>query len=369
MHLTLSDFNILAGLKLPLCIAGLLVTFCGGGAYCQQLHIEGLTGASDTLLNIRTTYSGPQQIVGLSIHTRNSNAVFSDRGAVIEGGRVGMHIESDNFALIATSRDQAAASFSAGDFQPHIGLYGKHYLNQSDDDEGVIASAPFSPSSDLWLLSNDDVFMLLDENDDEDGALRVRRTSGILPFTVFSIDETGGIMSLGVSASSGNLTNRKIVYADAQGDLTRHDHPFILDVPCTAFNPGRYEPDEIPYYVIEFNSGANVSEWIAPIDLPNGSILKEVRALVSDNTPLTRAKITLRKISIIGGPGHYVIQNINSIETSNILADPLEISFSANDEKINNGQFFYDIELEDISSSSQSPPVRIYGIKIEYELP
>lgn len=57
-------------------------------------------------------------------------------------------------------------------------------------DDGIIASEPDDPDSDLFLSSNDEVWIRLDQNDDEDGHFEIQNGT---EDTVLRVDETGDV--------------------------------------------------------------------------------------------------------------------------------------------------------------------------------
>jgi hypothetical protein len=97
------------------------------------------------------------------------------------------------------------ASFSS--VAPDVVLGGDGF-----NDEGNLWSDPAGPSSDIYIRSHDEVWIELDENDDEASQFRVRNGTNT---TAFSVDESGNTVATGTKSAAVRMSSGEFrkVYA------------------------------------------------------------------------------------------------------------------------------------------------------------
>lgn len=159
---------------------------------------------------------------------------------VYGSGATGLFGSGDAFGGRFTASDTGTGVYSLGKigvtgiaFTGATGGYGGFFTNHNDgepallatgsgtddqdlilggegaDDDGTLWSDPDEPGSDLFMYSNDEFWIHLDNNDDEtDSEFRVYNSSGSV---VFSVDESGNVTSAGASANAVETSDGEAV--------------------------------------------------------------------------------------------------------------------------------------------------------------
>lgn len=108
-------------------------------------------------------------------------------------------------AGIGTNSPQAQLHVSAtngsGIYASGTGISDKDLvLGTTDvDDDGTVWTDPAEDGSDLFMYSNDEIWLYLDNNNDEDGSFQIRNGVGSV---VWSVDEGGNVTNSGVRATA-----------------------------------------------------------------------------------------------------------------------------------------------------------------------
>lgn len=164
----------------------LLSTLCFHLRAQLQFVVEGDANSTDTVFSISTASEPHQDFIGLYVHSEPSPG----RGiaASFNGGILGLTAESNQHTGLRAQSTLAYGLRGIGiqgygaNFQGGAGsliLGGSQYEFGSGQDEGVISTDPLLSSSDLWLSSNDNVVLQLDQNDDEENSrLQIKNGAG-----------------------------------------------------------------------------------------------------------------------------------------------------------------------------------------------
>lgn len=147
---------------------------------------------------------------------------INDRGVAGKfiGGRGGVTSFGDYYGVWATADGPAgyglraysynyhSSLFSCDDGYAHIVLSGSNYFGNSDD--GVIMTDPGMGGSDLALVSNDDVVIQLDQNEDEDGYFKI--VDGPKFGTeVMTVSDQGNLFSKQISVNTSSLAGDMVI--------------------------------------------------------------------------------------------------------------------------------------------------------------
>ncbi|WP_040279254.1 hypothetical protein [Psychroserpens damuponensis] len=220
--------------------------FLGNNAGAQASISDGLTNVGvgvDALSQLTIGYANTA--VGYSAlhdNTGNSNTAIgnnslssntSGSGNVALGYDAGRYETGSNTLYIANSSTENPliygefdtqtlkfnATAEASSLSHGVDLILGGSGSDSVGDNGIMSSDPLYSSSDIFMLSNDDIFIRLDNNDDEDSQFAIRSGEGV---TIFEVNENGDSKINGElqRPSTGNANLVPIAYGTINDDGT-----------------------------------------------------------------------------------------------------------------------------------------------------
>ena len=183
--------------------------------WSQSEDGRGVYGLANSSTGFTYGVYGESQSTGVGVYGTGPTGVFG------QGESFGGRFNADDTGTGVYALGQTGVTGIA--FTGATGGYGGFFTNHNDgepalfatgsgsadkdlvlggatDDDGTLWSDPDDAGSDLFMYSNDEFWLYLDNNDDETGSeFRIINSSGT---TVFSVDESGNVTSAGTTVNA-----------------------------------------------------------------------------------------------------------------------------------------------------------------------
>jgi len=165
----------------------------------------------------------------------------------------------------------------------------------------------------------------------------------------------------------------KAVYADGdahvEGELTWKAKRSVISIPTSAFIPeqlndaGNVPYDNEGYYL---KNESNSVEWFtAPVQLPQGAVIKQLNVGWRDGSDLS-ASLMLRRRSFTDFSGTFdSMAQVDSVGSLHTIREGLWSDDTIDFATIDNERYAYYLE---VTMRSASEDIRLYGVNIVYEI-
>lgn len=186
----------------------------------------------------------------------------------------------------------------------------------------------------------------------------------ITPNSENKVDVTGSIRSSTLSGA-----NQRPVLATTDGSLITlsSDSISYYSIPPTAFRPSG---SNVSFGTGSFNSvyldvGAN-ADLSAPIYLPQGVRIKEIKACYIDNNAGNNLRMTLWEYNLTGTYGSGFYSLTTSGQTDNVRCDTLSNPISNPYRTVDNKNLYYIFEVRAVPLTWTGRDMGIISVRITY---